>query len=175
VPDFNHIQHPKKRAYLKALSLAGTQTHAAEAAGIDRTTAWHWTKEEGEAADQYREALEEAREAGADYLEAEAIRRATSGVQRLKFHQGTMITVPLIGKDEKPRLDDKGEEIMVPYVEHEYSDVLLIFMLKGYRPEKFKDRAAIQHEGNLIKGVQIIMPEANKEPGGNGNGDGDGS
>lgn len=30
------------------------------------------------------------------------------------------------------------------------SDLLLIFMLKGRRPEKFKDRAEVEHKGNVV-------------------------
>lgn len=38
---------------------------------------------------------------------------------------------------------------MVPYIEHEYSDTLLIFLLKGARPEVYRERADVRHSGKI--------------------------
>ncbi len=47
--------------------------------------------------------------------------------------------VPLLGQDGLPVLNEGGGPILVPYVEHEYSDTLLIFLLKGGRPERYRE------------------------------------
>ncbi len=66
--------------------------------------------------------LSGAEEVAADRLEAEAWRRAVEGVERpVGWYQG------------KPG----------GYVK-EYSDVLLIFLLKGLRPEKYRERMELK-------------------------------
>ena len=60
--------------------------------------------------------MDHAREEAADTLEAEARRRAIEGVEEPVFHKGQRV-----GTVRK------------------YSDLLLIFLLKGVRPQKFRD------------------------------------
>ncbi|HEX6937920.1 MAG TPA: hypothetical protein VF158_00810, partial [Longimicrobiales bacterium] len=72
-------------------------------------------------------------EQAADHLEAEARRRALEGVERKQFTQrGDPIIDPATGKH---------------YVERAYSDTLLIFLLKGARPERYRDRQQLEHVG----------------------------
>jgi len=70
-------------------------------------------------------AWEEAYEQGTDLLEKEAERRAIKGVKEPVFHQGRKIATV-----------------------RKYSDVLLIFLLKGRRPGKFRDNVDITSGGN---------------------------
>lgn len=135
---------PKKRprwakAFLVALAEFGNVRHSCEVAGIDRKTAYNLRDADKTFATDWEQAQEEA----ADLLEQEARRRAERGVQRLKFHKGSPIMVPAIGADRLPIKDDDGKFVMVPYVEHEYSDTLMIFLLKGIRPEKYRERQEI--------------------------------
>lgn len=87
---------------------------ACEVATVGRSSHYRWLEE----SPSYREAFELAKEDAAEILEAEAYRRAVEGV-------------------EKPTGWYKGQP--GGYV-REYSDLLLIFLLKGVRPEKYKDR-----------------------------------
>jgi hypothetical protein len=128
VPDsenaFRHLKGPKgrsQRRFLTSFCLCGTITHAAKAAGINRTLHNVWLRDP-----EYAECFAHAQEAAADYLEREAIRRATEGVKRYKF-----------ASNGKPLIHP---ETGLPYYEHEYSNALLIFLLKGSRPEKFRDK-----------------------------------
>jgi len=75
--------------------------------------------------EDYASRAQEAWESYTDRLEEEARRRAIDGVKRFKFHKGDPITHPETGE---------------PYFEHYHSDTLLIFLLKGHRPEKYADR-----------------------------------
>lgn len=118
---------------------------ACDATTIERSTAYDLRNTDEAFAADWLVALDEA----ADLLEAEARRRAYEGVQRLRFHQGNVITVPLVDVDGKPMLDEKEQPIMVPYIEHEYSDTLLIFLLKGARPEVYRERTDVRHSGKL--------------------------
>ena len=130
------------KAFLAAFRESGNTRIACDAAGIDRSTPYnHREKDEA-----FAKAWDDAKEEAADLLEAEAKRRAYEGVRRLKFHQGEAVMVPLI-QDGKPVKDARGRQVMVPYVEHEYSDTLLIFLLKGMRPSKFRENHKIEHTG----------------------------
>ena len=107
------IPHPKKAAFLAALAEVGNITQAAEIAGLDRKTHYIWMKNDPDYPALYEEAMEQA----ADRLEQEARRRAVEGVEEPVFYQGKQV-----GTIRK------------------YSDTLLIFLLKGARPEKYAER-----------------------------------
>lgn len=109
----NEITHPKKRAFLAAYSECGTITRAAEIAGIERKTHYDWLKADA----VYAKACDAAYEQAAERLEEEARRRAVEGVQKPVFY--------------------KGEKCGVV---QEYSDTLLIFLLKGAKPDKYAER-----------------------------------
>jgi len=108
----HEISHPKKRAFLAAFAQTGNVTHSAEMADIDRRTHYDWLASDP----TYERAFLDAREQAADRLEEEARRRAVQGTLRPVFY--------------------KGEEVGGI---REYSDTLLIFLLKGVRPEKYAE------------------------------------
>lgn len=106
-------------AFLEHLARGVSITAAAQAAGVGRRTVYEWR-----AADQtFAEAWDSALDEGSDLLEDEALRRAVHGVSR-----------PVaVGKQ------------VVDVVE--YSDVLLIFLLKARRPERYRDNVRVRTEG----------------------------
>lgn len=111
----------RKAAFLRVLSETGNVTRAARETGLSRSTAMrHRAKDPA-----FAEAWAEALDVGADALEAEARRRAVEGVERPVF--GRVAT---------------GLDGQVGVV-REYSDTLLIFLLKGCRPEKYRERREI--------------------------------
>lgn len=124
----NEIQHPKKRAFLAAFSECGNITQAAELADIDRTSHYRWVKEDP----VYAAAFADAEEAAADRLEQEARRRAVEGVEEPVFHKGKVV-----GTVRK------------------YSDTLLIFLLNGAKPEKYKQRTQTEHTGKISHDVYV--------------------
>lgn len=109
----HNLSHPKKRAFIAVYPAVGTISAAADAAGINRHTHYVWLKDDPE----YAAAFADAEEKAADRLENEAIRRAVEGTVKPVFHQGA---------------ECGGIR--------EYSDTLLIFLLKGLRPEKYRER-----------------------------------
>lgn len=129
--------------FLATLAAKGTVTAAADAAQISRTRAYELRNELPEFAALWDEALERA----ADLLEGEAFRRAYAGVQRGVYYQGE-------------RVDTVTE----------YSDRLMEFLLKGWRPAKFKERimspshisVVINVDGN---GLRDATPAIDMEPG----------
>jgi hypothetical protein len=114
-----HISQQKKELFLTAFAETCTVTHAADAAGIDRRTHYDWLKADQEYAEQFRAAEQSV----ADSLEAEAIRRARDGVERDVYYKGEVVGT-----------------------ERQLSDTLLIFLLKGHKPDKFKDRHQVTAE-----------------------------
>jgi hypothetical protein len=126
----------RKSAFLAALVTAGGNvTRACEAVDICRMTAYEWRDEDPAFAADW----ERCKAAGLDALEDEATRRAFDGVAEPVFHQG----VP-VGTVQK------------------YSDTLAIFLLKGGKPEKYKDR--VEHSGTVDIAARIV--NARKRAGG---------
>ena len=128
-------------AYVATLAATGMHTRAAAAANIDHSTAYRHRIGNPEFAAQCDEAMRIASEC----LEAEARHRAQEGVRRLKFFQGEAILDPETGR---------------PYVEHEHSDTLMMFLLKGERPDKYKDRSEVDLGGkvNLEEAIYVNLP-----------------
>lgn len=110
---FSHIKHIKKRAVLAALSGTGNQVRACEIAGCHRVSLFLWRRDDEEFARLYDVAMSLA----ADALESECFRRAMEGNEKPVFQGGKKVGVM-----------------------QEYSDTLAIFLLKGARPEKYRER-----------------------------------
>jgi hypothetical protein len=106
---FSDLQHtPRKKRFLMAFVLAaGNVTRAAKAAGIARATHYAWVKDDPEYAASYRECQLNA----ADVLEDEARRRAVEGTLKGVYYKGVLVDM-----------------------EVEYSDRLLIQLLKAHHP-----------------------------------------
>jgi len=121
---------PKKLArFLEDLAETGNVVLSAKMGNLDRRALYRLRKDD----DEFRRAWDEAMEQAADHLEAEARGRALEGVGRQQITQrGEPIIDP-----------ETGEQ----YVERVYSDTLLIFLLKGARPERYRDRQQLEHVG----------------------------
>jgi hypothetical protein len=60
--------------------------------------------------------------------------------------------------DGSIQLDKDGKVITMPAAVREYSDTLLIFLLKGMRPQKYRDQARVEHtapDGGGITGFPL--------------------
>lgn len=106
-----------KKLFLADLAKTGNITQSAESVGISRRLHYTWLEEDDDEG-TYRAAYDRAIQAAADVLEAEAWRRGVDGVEEpVGWYRG-----------------EPGGKI------RRYSDTLLIFLLKGIRPEKFRER-----------------------------------
>ena len=111
----------KKERFLAALREGKTVKDSCLAASIGSSAVYKWRKSDQEFSDDWDKAEDE----GTDVLEAEAIRRAVEGVtEPVGWYQGA-----------------PGGHVQ------KYSDVLLIFLLKGRRPEKYRERHQLEHSG----------------------------
>lgn len=71
----------------------------------------------------------------------------------MKFDRGKVVMVPAMGEDGLVVKDEGGNIEMVPYIEHEYSDTLMIFLLKGVRPGKYRETVQQEHTGTVAINV----------------------
>lgn len=153
---------PKKQAFLAAYGITGNISTATEASGVVRQTHYDWLESDPD----YQIAFAEAQKQSVEMLEAEARRRAVEGVRKLKFHQGSMVMVPTGKMVKVQEKNDHGEIFeseqpeMVPYVEHEYSDVLLIVLLKAHAPQKYRDNLSVKHEFDGLSDQELISRAA---------------
>lgn len=116
------------RAFLAAYRLTASITRAAEAAGISREAHYRLLERSAE----YRAAFAAATAIAGDRLEDEAVRRAVEGVERPVLYHGKPVLIPVDPK----KLRGKKK----PLLEHDYSDALLIALLKAKKPKEYKDR-----------------------------------
>jgi len=127
---FDAISAPKKRAYLLALSRTGVILRACKAAEISHALPWVWRQD-----DEVFVLLEQqARKLGAEVLVQEAYRRAVEGIDKPIYYEGK-------------RVDTLRE----------YSDTLLIFLMKGALPDIYRERYEISGDKSRPLTVQIVQ------------------
>lgn len=95
-------------------------------------TAYRWRREMPE----FAKAWDEAKILGLDKLEDELLRRAHDGVEKLVFYKGRKLKHTI----------------------REYSDTLGIFLLKGGKPEKYRER--VEHSGSVDLAGRLIAARA---------------
>lgn len=111
---------------MDALAKTGNVTDSARAAGVARPHVYEWKRDDPAFAAAWDDALEQA----ADVMEREALRRAVEGTEK-----------PIFGSLGYRMGSGKIGQV------REYSDTLLIFLLKGARPEKYRERNEITGSG----------------------------
>lgn len=126
-------------AFIDALRNSGNVTEACRAADVSRVWAYERRANDPAFAAQWEEALEIA----IDSLEGEAWRRGRDGTEEYITSKDGII----YGEDNRPVMQRK------------YSDTLLIKLLTAHRPEKFKDRAQIDHN---VGDLAALMDAARK-------------
>ena len=121
-------------AFLRILRREGNVSASCRAAKINRSAVYKHRDSDPAFAVLWDEALEEA----SDRLEKEAWRRATKGTRKPIYYQGKRVGY-----------------------EREYSDTLLLALLKGNRPDKFRER--IQQELSGKDGGPIEVKDDARE------------
>jgi hypothetical protein len=124
-----HTTAQRQAAFLAAYRDCGTVRRACEAASVGRRTHYNWLED----SDEYTRSFEDAKRDAGELLEQEARRRAVEGTIRFKFHKGEPIIDPRTGQ---------------PYMELDYSDSLLQFLLKGAMPNKYKERLDVNQQND---------------------------
>lgn len=112
------VTDPRKQAYLLALAVIGHRARAAAACNISPHLVYNWRRDDDIFDRQYNEALECA----VEMMEDEAFRRGVEGVLKPIYQGGRLVGA-----------------------QREFSDGLLMFTLKGARPDKYADRTKHEH------------------------------
>lgn len=103
--------------FIAALREGGHVGKACEAAKVSRTTAYTYRRQDAAFAADWDTAIEDA----AFSLEDEGLRRARDGVDEPIVYKG-----------------------MIVGTQKRYSDTLLMFLLKGIKPDKYADKVVIR-------------------------------
>lgn len=106
----------QQQAFLRTLMEGWTASRAALAAGAPRVTFYKLREND----ERFAAAWDAAVDAGTDTMEDEAARRGTEGYDKPVFYKGTKVAMV-----------------------REHSDMLLMFMLNGRRPEKFRQNVKL--------------------------------
>jgi hypothetical protein len=130
-----------QRAFLKAFEDSGCIRRAAKAAGITREAHYKWLRD-----DAYEAAFKESQRAAGDYLESEAVQRATKGWLEPILYQGQVCA----------------------HVRR-YSDGLLMMLLRAAMPEKYgvqrKEISGPQRTPTQARvEVVIVQPDGTRKP-----------
>ncbi len=133
------IRTPKNRAnFLDTLvECGGNVSKTCELVCLSKNALYKWRDADPEFAAEWDAAIQR----GADVLEDEARRRAVEGVLEPVFYQGQQCGVV-----------------------RRYSDTLLIFMLKGAKPEKYRDREFAELDRRLAELERVAQQKGRDEP-----------
>jgi hypothetical protein len=127
-------KHASQDRFLAAYAEHCTVVHACRATGIGRRTHYGWLESDPAYAARFADVKDDAVES----LEAEARRRAAEGVLEPVYQGGKKV-----GSIRK------------------YSDTLLIFLLKGAKPDVYRDR--VEHTGKnggpIETTARIYLPD----------------
>lgn len=108
---------PNQRAFLDAFAECGTVSAACRKAGVSSSMPYEWNVDDP----VFSGAFQRARDAHVDAMEAAARGRAMEGWSEPVFHNGR-----LVGSKQK------------------FSDSLLMFLLRGERPQKFAAHQVVE-------------------------------
>jgi hypothetical protein len=131
----------RRRLFLRAFASRGIVLDGCKAAGVSRKAVRHWRESSEWFSELYDMAIEEA----ADRIESEAIRRAVDGYDEPVIYQGMPTTVVDPETGEQRQLTVR-----------KYSDTLMALVLKGARPDKYRENHKVELEGG--SGGVLIVP-----------------
>jgi hypothetical protein len=117
-----------KQIFIEELARSGNVRLSSRKAGVCRATAYNTRKDDPAFANQWDDAIDEA----VDILEAVARGRAVNGTDKPVYQGGVQVGTI-----------------------RQYSDALLMFLLKAHRPERFRDSY------DLAKAVDAITKREN--------------
>lgn len=146
-PTADWAKSAKLVGFILRLGQHGNVTRAIAGAKVDRGYCYDKRNTDQE----FAAAWDDAKKMGLDVLKDEAWRRAHEGIERQKFYQGEPI---MVGKGKKRHA----------YVEREYSDSLLMFLIKQQDPS-FREHFDVNlgnAGGRPFMFQMLLNPEAAK-------------
>src|SRR5262245_2192414 len=131
----------KRKRFLAAYAQCGVIRRAAEMADIGRSTHQGWMKDP-----EYAQQFADAHEDAMDRLVEEARRRGAEGWEEPVVYQGGLCYPVVDGKPSKK-----------PLMIRKYDSNLLMFILKGGRPEIYREywKGEIKHSGAVTGNIDL--------------------
>jgi hypothetical protein len=154
----------RQTLFLEALGELGYVKHAAKVAGIARKTPYNWLKTDPEFVARYKDAIALATESAEDEMR----RRALIGVFEPNVFQGRFVYPQEEVEIEPAVLDRRGRVIQPARTEwrdkpgarplgiRRYSDQLLMFWLRAYKPERYRPAASLELSGPETGPIEIV-------------------
>jgi hypothetical protein len=127
-PPENHNLTPKMQRFLAAYTRCARINLAAEKARIAKQSHYNWLEE----SEEYRQAFRRMQAMIGDLAEDACVERAIFGVERPVLYQG-----------EHVHLNGK------PLYEREYSDPLLLALLRRLKPQEYREHTAVEISGTV--------------------------
>ena len=131
-----------KQRFLKELARMANVSAAAKKSKLPRSTAYDWYK----ADEEFATAWDEAVDVAVDGLEEAAWKRAKDGTLKPVYQRG-----------------EKVGQV------REYSDQLMVTLLKAHRPEKYRDRVSTELSGPggapLATAINVYLPANGRDEG----------
>lgn len=137
------LTNSNRQKFLEVYSKIGNLTLAAKAAKVNRNTHYLWLADP-----EYRHAFEQAHEEAVDLLVEEARRRAHEGWDEPIVYQGSFCY---------PSPKKGGKPSNKPLSIRKFDSTLLMFLIKGARPEIYRDtwKGEIKHSGAISAGPDL--------------------
>ena len=149
----SHLKPVKKRrgtsrqsAFLAAFGVSGRVSKAAKACKIERNMHYRWMADDP----AYPALFADAKARAVQAWEDEAVRRANEGVFEPTTHQGAFVyPVKGFAKNPETGLPDPDRPIYgkTPYGVMKASDRLLEFLLRGAKPETYREQRSVEITG----------------------------
>jgi hypothetical protein len=127
-PPENDNLTPKMQRFLAAYARCARINQAAETAKVAKQSHYNWLEE----SEAYRRTFARTQAMIGDLAEDACVERAIFGVAKPVLHQG-----------QEVRLNGK------PLYEREYSDQLLLALLRRLKPQEYREHTAVEVSGSL--------------------------
>ena len=121
----------RKRRFIEALKKRGFAQHACVATGIPRRTVYNWYESD----EKFARAWDDAVDWSTELAEGELFRRGVEGYDHPVVYEG---------------------EITEYY--KKYSDAALRLLLQSRKPDVYRDRKEVKHDGELLIVWDLPMP-----------------
>lgn len=118
-----------KPAWLAAFEREGMVSAACKTAKVGRSTVY-----DARSDPDFAKAWDDIEASTTDRMESESLRRGMDGFDKAVYHQGQVV-----GK------------------ERQYSDTLLIFMLKARKPETYRENVKVEHAGVITQQHEVDL------------------
>lgn len=124
-----------KPAWLVAFEREGMVSAACRTVGVGRTTVY-----DARSDPEFAQAWDDIEAMTTDRMEREAMRRGMEGFDKAVYHQGEVVGM-----------------------ERQFSDTLLIFMLKARKPETYRENVKVVHAGIVKQQHSVDLSQLSVE------------